>query len=322
MQYKKLGLTNLKVSCLGFGGCPIGAHGWGKVKDKDSVNAIRKAVDLGINFFDTADTYGLGHSEEILAMALGENRKKVVIATKGGVVWDPVVKKSHYDLSPQHLRTAVEHSLRRLKIDCLPLYQLHYPDPQTPIGETVQALEILKKEGKIQYIGFSNFSAESITEAQKYGRFESSQTSYNLIDRSAEKTLFSVCRQLKMSVLVYGPLAQGLLSGKYTADNHFGPDDRRSRAVYKNFHDQRLKANLVIIEELKKIAQKYQKTCAQIALRWILDNPLITTVIVGAKTPQQIQENCNTLDWTLAPEDERSLAQIVERTHGQYGIKD
>lgn len=320
MEYKKLGLTDLKISRLGFGGCPIGGHGWGSVIDKNSIAAIRRAVELGINFFDTADIYGLGHSEEILSKGLGKDRKKVVIATKVGVRWDDKEKISHNDLSSKHITQAVENSLRRLRIDCIPLYQIHYPDPKTPISETMEILKKLQKQGKIKHIGCSNFSSKLINEAQKYGRIESLQASYNVLDWALEKSLIPTCRKWEMSVIVYGPLAQGLLTGKYNLNTKFGKDDRRSRKEYKNFRGKRFKANLVVIDKLKEIALKYNKTPVQIAIRWILDNDLITNAILGVKTPEEIEENAGVLGWKLTLKDRDILIKTVTNTYKEYNI--
>lgn len=321
MEYKKLGLTNLKISRLGVGGCPIGGYGWGKVSDKDSILAIRKALRLGINFFDTADVYGLGHSEEVLSKGLGEYRKTVIIATKVGVRWDNRKKKSYHDLSPRHITEAVEKSLQRLKIDCIPLYQIHYPDPKTPLIETMEVLKHLQKEGKIKHIGCSNFSSKLINEAQRYGRLESLQASYNILDLNIEKSLIPTCRKWKMSVIAYGPLAQGLLTGKYGPNTKFSKDDRRSWKEYKNFHGKRFKANLVVIDKLKEIASKYNKTPVQVSIRWILDNPHITNTIVGIKKPEEIEENVEVLGWWLEPEDREILKDIVKKVYKEYGVK-
>jgi len=320
MEYKKLGQTNLRISCLGFGGCPIGGYGWGKVRDEDSIVAIQKALELGINFFDTADVYGLGHSEEILAKGLGKYRKKVIIATKVGVRWDEKEKRSYQDLSPTHIRKAVEDSLGRLQIDCIPLYQIHYPDPKTPVAETMGVLKKLQKEGKIKYIGCSNFSSKLINKAQKHGRLESTQASYNILDRAIERSLIPTCHKWKMSLFVYGPLAQGLLTGKHNLETKFDRNDRRSREEYKNFHGQRLKANLVIVEKLKGVALKYNKTPVQVGIRWILDNFFITSAILGIKKPEEIEENMGALGWKLDPEDREELTKTAIKTYQEYGI--
>lgn len=320
MEYKPLGRTNLMISVLGFGGCPIGGHGWGKVKDDDSIAAIRKAARLGINFFDTADVYGLGHSEKILAKALGNYRKKVIIATKVGVRWNYKEKRSYRDLSPKHIREAAEDSLKRLKIDCIPLYQIHYPDPQTPISETMEALGELQKEGKIRYIGCSNFSAELIDQTQKYGRLESLQTCYNLLGRDIEQFIIPTCRKWKMTIIAYGPLAQGFLTGKFNLKTKFGKDDRRSRKEYKHFHGRRFKANLIIVDKLKEMALKYKKTPVQVAIRWILDNDSIASAILGIQKPEEIEEDIGALGWKLAPKDRKELIKTAIKTYQKYKV--
>jgi len=273
MEYKTLGKTDLKISCIGFGGSIIGGYGWGKVKDKESIAAIHRALELGVNFFDTADVYGLGHSERILAKALGNYRKKVVIATKVGVRWNRRIKKSYKDLSPEHIRKAVEGSLTRLKIDCIPLYQIHYPDPDTPLFNTMAVLEELQREGKILYIGCSNFNQGQIDEVQRYGRVESAQERYNILDRTIEQYL--IYRKMKMSLLAYSPLAGG---------------------------------QLVKNSKLKEIGLKYNKTPVQVAIRWILDNNIVTSAILGIRKPKEIEEDVGALGWKLSLEDRELLS--------------
>jgi len=270
MKYKTLGQTGLRISCIGFGGSIIGGYGWGKVKDKESIAAIHKALELGVNFFDTADVYGLGHSEEVLAKGLGYYRKRVVIATKVGVRWDKRKKESYKDLSPEHIREAVEGSLTRLKIDCIPLYQIHYPDYNTLPIETMAVLNELQREGKILYIGCSNFTPVLIKTFQKHIRLESAQERYNLLDHTIDKRLVPIYRKMKMSLLAYSPLAGGKL--------------------IKN-------------KKLKEIALKYNKTPIQVAIRWILDNNIVTSAILGIRTPKEIEEDVGALGWKLSAED-------------------
>lgn len=308
MEYRKLGLTDLEVSRLGFGCWAIGGHGWGPINDKDSIAAIRKALDLGINFFDTADVYGFGHSEEILAKGLGESRKKVVIATKFGLKWDRKGKITR-DISPKRVVEALEASLRRLRIDCIPLYQIHWPDFKTPISETMLALMKCQKAGKIRYIGCSNFSVDLINEAQKTFRVESLQVPYNIIDRKIEEELIPCCRKWKMGLITYSSLVQGLFTGKYKKGAKFDKDDVRSR--YENWRGKKLEANLRLVEELKKMGDKYKKTPAQIAIRWILDNPSIDCALTGVTKPEHIIENSGATDWELSPEDRDFLTQCA-----------
>ncbi len=309
MEYRKLGLTDLKISRIGFGCWAIGGHGWGKVDDRDSIAAIHKALDLGINFFDTADVYGLGHSEEILSKALGNQRNKIIIATKFGVKWNKNGKISH-DINPKRVIEALDSSLRRLKIDCIPLYQIHWPDLKTPISETMEVLEKCQKAGKIKYIGCSNFSSDLIHNAQKISRLESLQAPYNIIERDIEKELLSCCQEYQMSVITYSPLVQGLFSGKYGKDSKFDKQDIRSQ--YKNWQGEKFEANLKIIDKLKEIGIRYNKTPAQVAIRWVLDNPFITCAITGIQKPEQIEENVGAMDWKLLKDDREEITKSVK----------
>jgi aryl-alcohol dehydrogenase-like predicted oxidoreductase len=308
LEYVKLQNTDFTISKLGFGCEPAGGTDWGKVDDRDSIAAIREAVEQGINFFDTADVYGLGRSERILSEALGSARHDVVIATKFGVGWREVPggrAKTFFDSSPERVVAALEASLGRLKLDCIPLYYIHWPDPHTPIRDTMEALNKCRRAGKIRAIGVSNFSPTQIRDALEAGPIACVQTSYNLIQRNAEATILPYCDDLGLGVIAYGPLAQGLLTGKYTADSLFGPDDRRSRL--EHFQKETLAQNLAIVDRLKSISQKYQKSPAQVAIRWILDNPRITAAIVGIKNRKQLQENLAAVDWTLRLEDREVL---------------
>ncbi|HLY63874.1 MAG TPA: aldo/keto reductase [Terriglobia bacterium] len=310
MEYKRLGVTDLKVSRVGFGGWAIGGHGWGKVDDGDSIRAIRKAYDLGINFFDTADIYGFGHSEEILCEALGEDRRKVLIATKFGMKWDQSGAISR-DASASRVVEALEGSLRRLRLDCVALYQIHWPDPNTPLEETMEALKKCKEAGKIKYIGCSNFTPDLITRAQQVHRLESVQAPYSVIDRSIEGELLSCCERFEMGVVAYNPLAQGLLSGKFGPETQFGKDDVRSRSKY--FQPGEFEKNLDAVGRLRKVASRYGKTPAQVALRWVLQHPLVTCVIPGIKKPEQIEDNAGAANgWELAGQDQAWLASGVE----------
>src|SRR3989338_1247322 len=300
MEYKKLGLTELEISRIGFGCWAIGGHGYGKVDDKASIKAIRKALDLGINFFDTADVYGFGHSEIILSKALSSQRGKVIIATKFGVNWDEN-GNTFYDCSPKRVVEAVEGSLRRLKIDCIPLYQIHWYDNTTPISETIESLKKCQEAGKIHYIGCSNFSAKLILEVSRISRIETIQFLYNIIQRDLEKDILECVESLKIVSLAYGVLARGLLSGKYDLTTKFGDNDTRSRD--KEFQEYQFKNNLQLVEVLKQIGMRYSKTPSHVSIRWALDNPFITCCIVGAKTKEQVAENVLSLDWKLKKGD-------------------
>lgn len=313
MEYKIIGNTDLLVSRIGFGCYPIGGWDWGKVNDQDSINAVRSALDLGVNFFDTADIYGLGHSEEVLSKALKQQRKKVIIATKGGLKWDNHKKIRVYDLSAKYLFSAVEQSLKRLGLDCILLYQIHYPDPNVAIEETMGALEKLKEQGKIRYIGVSNMTAELIREYLRYGRIESVQLRYNILDYQTDEAIFSLCKKNNLSVFSYGSLAQGLLTGKYNRDSHFEENDHRSRDSH--FQSNKFFANLTVVEQLKEIANKYGMTCAQLAISWILHNQDIATALVGVKNPKQIEQNVHAFNWGLEDKDYNLILELVRRSY-------
>jgi aryl-alcohol dehydrogenase-like predicted oxidoreductase len=315
MEQRRLGLTDLNVSRVGFGGWAIGGHGWGKVDDDQSLRAIRRASELGINFFDTADVYGFGHSEEVLSRALGEDRKKVIIATKFGIRWDEK-GKTFRDASAKWVVKALEGSLRRLKLDCISLYQIHWPDPETSLEETLEALRKCQEAGKIKYIGCSNFSVELITRAHRVCRLHSLQAAYNLVDWGNEGELISCWRRFGIGVVCYNPLAQGLLTGKFGPEARFGSDDVRSRSKY--FKAGEFERNLRTVAELREVAKRYGKTPAQVALRWALDHPCVTSVIPGIKNPQQIEENAGAMGWELAREDRERLALATDARAERY----
>lgn len=306
MEYQALGNTSLKISRIGFGCWAMGGHGWGQVSDRESIDAVKTALEFGINFFDTADVYGFGHSEEILSKALGNRRHDVVIATKFGVSWDEAANIGR-NCSEVYIMKAVDASLKRLNIDCIPLYQIHWPDPKTPFKETVRALQKCRKQGKIKYIGCSNFSDKNLLQALVYADIQSIQLPYNILRREIESEMIPLSIENKLSVLVYDTLARGLLSGKYGLNTAFGSNDSRSRD--SNFIGQKFKDNLLIVEKLRTIGGKYGKSPAQVAIRWVLDNPLITCAIIGMKTDQQVKDNLLSINWNIPKEDLHILAE-------------
>lgn len=308
MQYEKLGKTDLTVSRIGFGCWAIGGHGYGPVDDQESIRVIRKALSLGINFFDTADVYGFGHSEELLGKALGSEKNSVVIATKFGVNWDER-GRTFRDTSPQRVVKALEGSLRRLKVDCIQLYQIHWFDGRTPIFETMEALKKCQAEGKIRYIGCCNFSFERVREACNSGQVESNQLIYSVIDRGFEEDIEKCSRVLGIGTIVYSVLARGLLSGKYKGTTQFGEKDTRARDP--NFQGERLTALLRVVDKLQQLGIRYAKSPGQTAIRWVLDNPCVTSAIIGAKTLEQVLQNVGALCWKLELEDRQSLTDAV-----------
>lgn len=312
MEYVRLANSDLIVSRIAFGCEPLGGTDWGSVDEREGRAAVQRALELGINFFDTADVYGLGQSERVLSEALGRRRHEIVIATKFGVNWQDNPNggraRTFFDSSPERVVVALENSLRRLRIDCIPLYVIHWPDPKTPIAHTMDALARCREAGKVRYIGVSNFPPNMIKQAHEFVKLSCVELPYNLIDRRAERELLPCCAELGISVLAYGPLAQGLLTGKYGPDARFGPDDRRSRLPH--FQGDSLKKKLRAVQVLKELAARYNRTPSQLAVRWVLDNQTVSCAIVGAKSPVQIEDNVGALGWSLSAADRERLASI------------
>lgn len=310
MEYGTLSGSGLPVSRIGFGCEQLGGTDWGNVDKKLVTAAVQRALELGVNIFDTADVYGLGRSETRLSEALGEERHKVIVSSKFGVNWiaDPQAgrAKTFVDCSPARVTKALEQSLRRLRLECIPLYFVHWPDPRTPVEETMLALQRCQTEGKVRHIGLSNFSAEGIRRAHAVVPISAVQTPYNLIQRQAEEETLRCCNALGISAMAYGPLAQGLLSGKYSAQTKFADDDRRHRLPH--FRAENVETNLSVLKRIQIVAAESGKSPSQIAIRWVLEHPAIVCAIVGAKAPNQIEENVGALGWRLPDPTYRYLA--------------
>ena len=309
MEYLTLKKSDLKVSRLCMGGCPMGGYGWGKVQEEELIDAVHTAMDKGINFFDTSDTYGLGQSEKTLAKALGTNRNRVIIASKFGVR----VEKdgTRYDNSPEWIRTALQNSLKRLGTDYIDLYQIHYRDGKTPIDCVVDTLEELKRAGYIRYYGISNIHQEDLDELQKHtGKFVSLQDEYSLACRKNENDLLELAEKLELTPMTWGSLGQGILTGKYDKMVSFGPDDRRSRDIYVNFHGKKLLKNLEIVDTMRPIAAAHVKSVAAVAIRFILDYIPQSVVLCGSKRASQVLSNVEGVDWHLLDEEIRLLDKI------------
>lgn len=309
MEYIKLKNSDLHVSRLCVGGCPMGGHGWGIVQETELIDAVHAALDMGINFFDNADTYGLGQSERTLGKALGTRRSDAVIATKFGV---RVGKQGTvYDNSPRWIREACESSLRRLGTDYIDLYQMHYRDGRTEISTVLEVLEQLRQEGKIRHFGLSNLTQADFAELAQYkGKFVSLQNEYSLARRDHEEDMMRFSRELELTPLTWGSLGQGILTGKYDRSVTFGSDDRRSRDIYVNFHGEKLLKNLDIVEHMRQIAAEHGKSVSAVAIRFILDHLKDSVVLCGVKRPAQLLSNAESLGWNLTREELELLDRI------------
>ncbi len=310
MQKVKIQKTDLEVSALCMGGCPLGGYGWGDVSRQELIDAVKTAVENGINFFDTADTYGLGESERTLAEALGADKNNVVITTKFGVKVEN--GKTTYDNSREYIFSAVEGSLKRLGRDCIDLYQVHYRDGKTPLSDVAESLERLREQGKIRYYGLSNIHKDDEKELKSLSSspFVSFQDEYSLACRKNESEMFAFRDKFEMTPFTWGSLGQGILSGKYDKNCKFEANDRRSRDIYVNFHGEKLLKNLEIVEVLKEIASETGKSVSSVAIRWILDYLKDSVVIVGVKNPKQVLQNVESLSFELNAEQIDRLEKI------------
>ncbi|HLX56089.1 MAG TPA: aldo/keto reductase [Ktedonobacteraceae bacterium] len=292
MEYTQFGQTSLRVSKISYGTWQFGGD-WGRVERSqwDAGKAtVQKALELGINFFDTAQAYGFGLAERMLGEALQPYRKglreDIVIATKGGLRMegDTLLR----DSSAGWLRQGVEQSLRNLGVDYIDLYQVHWPDPNTPFEETASALEQLVREGKIRYVGVSNYNAEQMKAFEQTRKLDALQPPYSLFRRDIEQEILPYTREHGIGVLVYGALAHGLLAGALTPQTTFAADDWRSKSEI--FHGATFRRDLAVVEQLKHLAEREGMTVAQLAIAWVLARPGIDVAIVGARTPAQLEQ--------------------------------
>ena len=308
MEYINLKNSDLNVSRVCMGGCPMGGYGWGDVQEQELLDAIHVAMEHGLNFFDTADTYGLGQSERTLAKGLGSKRKDVVIESKFGVRTGG--GKTVYDNSPAYIREALEGTLQRLNTDYVDIYTIHYRD-ETPIEDVLDTLVRLREEGKVRYFGLSNIHEDGLAELLPYkGMFVNCQDEYSLACRKFEADLNKVAEEMQLNPLTWGSLGQGILTGKYDRDTMFGSNDRRSRDIYVNFHGEKLMKNLDIVDVMRPIAEAHGVSVAAVAVRYIQDYLKDSVVLVGAKRPSQILGSIEATGWNLNDEEIKALDEV------------
>ena len=306
MQTCRIG--SLEVSVAGLG---CNNFGW-RIDEAGTARVVDAALDSGMNFFDTADIYGRGESEEFLGRTLGSRRNRVVLATKFGMS----MGEGRQGGKPEHIRRAIEDSLRRLRTDRIDLYQLHQPDPSTPITDTLGALDDLVKAGKVREIGCSNFSAEQIEEAEQPvwpggARFVSVQNHYSMLHRDPEKRVLQECERRGIAFIPYFPLANGLLTGKYRRGQS-PPRDSRATAGFgpKVFTDE----NFELVERLIDFAASRGHSLLELAFGWLLARRPVASVIAGARTPEQVRANAEAVSWTVSPEDMAEIDRLLPET--------
>lgn len=319
METRKLGYSDMQFTPIGLGTWAIGGgnnpYGWGPQDDKDSIAAIQRALDLGVNWIDTAAGYGKGHSEEVVGKAIAGRRSKVYIATKCGILWKEDGSDIYGHLKADSIRREVEASLRRLNVEVIDLYQIHWPLPDEDIEEGWSAIAGLIKEGKVRYGGVSNFSVDQLKRVQAIHPVASLQPPYSMVVRGIEEEILPFCGQNNIGVIVYSPMQAGLLTGKMTKDRVAGlPDDDWRKQKSPSFQEPELSINLELVEKLRPIAERNGRTLAQLAIAWVLRRPEVTGAIVGARRPSQIEETIKAGEWKLSAEDIADIdALLAER---------
>jgi len=314
MEYRSLGSTGLESSVIGLGTWVMGGWLWGGAEDRDSLAAIRRALELGINVIDTAPIYGHGRSEELVGQAVQDSglREKVILATKVGLNWNPEKTDVWRDSSQPRILQEIEDSLRRLRTDYIDMYQVHWPDPTIPCEETMECLMALRRQGKVRCIGLSNCDVPQIERCEKTGLVHVVQPPYNLFERGSEGRLLPFCRDRGIGTLIYGPLSRGLLTGKYRGDETFALGD--VRANDPKFTHPRFQKYLTCVGALKQVADRCGKTVGQLAIRWCLDQPGVSVALCGARRPEQIEESVGAAGWSLSGTDMAEIERIVTET--------
>ena len=325
MEYRNLGNTGLKVSVICLGAMTFTEKGWrsaGTMSFSEIQKVVDYALDNGVNFFDTADIYAFGESEELLGKALGNRKNDVIIATKvRGVMSDDPNDRG---LSRYHIFKSIDASLKRLGRDYIDLYQVHWWDNSTPIEETIDALNDLVRVGKVRYIGISDFAgwqiarSVSLQEAKNYAKFVSAQMYYSLLGRDIEFEVVPACETLGLGILAWSPLAGGFLTGKYSRDNI--PEGSRYARMERPFLRFDFEKGYFVVDELRKLAEKYNATVSQVALNWIKAKPFISSIIIGVRSLEQLKDNLGCVNWDLSEEDVSYLDEITapERPYPQW----
>jgi aryl-alcohol dehydrogenase-like predicted oxidoreductase len=312
MQTRRLGFSDLNLTTIGLGTWAAGgpwAFGWGPQDDAESVAAIRRGLDLGINWIDTAAIYGVGHSEEVVGQAIQGRRREVLLATKCSRIWDPESGTVLGRLDAQSIRGECEASLRRLRTDVIDLYQIHWPIPDEQIEEGWGAIAGLVRQGNVRYAGVSNFSIAQMQRIAPIHPIASLQPPYSMLRREIEAEILPYCAANRIGVIVYSPMQAGLLTGRFSREQVAALDPGDWRLRNEHFQEPKLSANLALVEQLRPIAARNGITLAQLAIAWTLRRSEVTAAIVGARRPAQIEETVAAGDVTLREED---LAEIEE----------
>jgi aryl-alcohol dehydrogenase-like predicted oxidoreductase len=306
MQTRRLGNSDLDITPIGIGAWAMGgsdwAFSWGRQEDDESIAAIHAALDAGVNWIDTAPVYGLGHSEEVVGKAIAGRAHRPYVFTKCSLVWNDRREIGH-SLKAASIRREAEASLRRLRVDAIDLYQIHWPDPELEIEEGWQTLAQLQKEGKVRCIGVSNFNVGQMKRVEGIAPITSLQPNYNIVTRDIEKDVLPFCREQHIGVIVYSPMKSGLLTGKMTREriSSLPPDDFRPRTA--SFKEPLLSRNLGMVEVLRAIGDHHSRTPAEVAIAWTLRDPVVTGAIVGMRSAEQAKQIVRSAEFRLSPDE-------------------
>jgi len=316
MKTRQLGKTDMHITPIGYGSWAIGgggwAAGWGPQDDQQAIAAIKRALDLGINWIDTAAVYGLGHSEELVAGALTGRDERPYIFTKCSRLWDD--RGNPYgSLKADSIRREVEASLKRLQVDVIDLYQMHWPDPDQDIEEGWTAMARLKEEGKVRYIGVSNFNVEQMRRIMKIAPIDSLQPPYSLIHREAEQKLFPFCQEHNIGVIVYSPMASGLLTGSMTRERIANLPEDDWRKHNQQFQEPQLSRTLALVEKLNEIGFKHNLPAGVVAIAWTLRHLAVTGAIVGARSPEQVENLIPSAEFRLSDMELDEIEEFLRK---------
>jgi aryl-alcohol dehydrogenase-like predicted oxidoreductase len=315
MQTKQLGNSDLQITPLGIGAWAMGGGGWafawGPQDDDESIAAIRAAVEAGWNWIDTAAVYGLGHSEEVVAKALEGLSPRPYVFTKCARVWDDFGKIGKR-LKADSVRKECENSLRRLKVDVIDLYQIHWPEPDEEIEEGWTELAKLQQEGKVRWIGVSNFNVSQLKRAQAIAPITSLQPPYSMVTADIEAEILPYCLENNIGTIIYSPMKSGLLAGRMTRERvqSMPADDHRQRMPH--FQEPLLTRNLNLVELLREIGAKHGKTPGEVAIAWTLRHPAVTAAIVGLRSPSQLEGVAGAAEWRLSEEEVQKIADFLK----------
>jgi len=323
MEYRTLGKSDIKVSEIAFGAWAIGGWLWGGADANDAIKAIETAIDNGMTTIDTAAVYGFGLSEQLIAKAVKGKRDKTQILTKFGMVWDEKKGKFYFatqdnkgkdiDIYAYSAKDRVladcDRSLKNLGTDYIDLYQIHWPDATTPVSETMEALEILIKKGKIKAGAVSNYSRDLMAEASKTLPIASNQVPYSMVNRDIEKEIVPFCISNNIGILAYSPLQRGLLTGKFKQGHSFSDGDSRPNTPY--YKEPNLSRIIDLTEKLKMIAYELNVTLSQLVLNWTKEQPGITCVLAGARNPEQVLDNVKAVDFKLTGEEMQKINVLL-----------